>query len=132
MHVRDIQCMQHTWVSRRATYKSQAALQMKGVAYARGITNGCPIVSHTIGSLRTNAGNVTVPKQTKCQEKMLSFHVDIIVVVCCVEVLDLAKKEENRGLDLSSFAALESLAPLLYILNSFHKHLYRTKELASA
>ena len=55
-----MQSMQHMWVSRRATSKSRVTLQMKGVAYVRGIANGCPIVSHT------NAGNVMVPKQTKC------------------------------------------------------------------
>ena len=53
------------WLSGHVTRESWAALHMKSMAYARGIANGCPIVSHTKSSLRTNTGNVTVPKQMK-------------------------------------------------------------------
>ena len=76
------------WVSGRATRESRAALQMKGVAYARGIAI------------------LPTGKYRKCDSTVMLVHYYgenvAIVVVCCVNVLGLEEKSwvashERRG-----------------------------------
>lgn len=66
------------WVSRRVTHESRAALQMKDVAYARGIAI------------------LPTDKHRKCDSTIMLVHYSgenaAIVIVCCVEVLGLEEK----------------------------------------
>ena len=101
---------------------------LRGVVYAN-CTNGICIVAGLTVALDRTLVMVDYEDKRKSQctvpDKILLFHVKIIVLASSVTALGLLKKEDHPIFDPCWLAALESFASTFYpffIINIFGKH----------